>query len=126
MKSVLQEARLKKLHHLSLEICAYRLAMFQNNANEMERAVDWPTGRSGEEDAMLNVESNRQASLGRLEKAREFTRRAIDSERRDGLMEVAAWHSGVQCVTRSGDRQRARGAAARRATQNPAGLRSRR
>jgi hypothetical protein len=89
-KSVLHEARQEKLDHLGLEICAYRLAMFQNNANEMERAVAWSTSRSGEEDAMLNIESSRQASLGRLEKAREFTRRAIDSERRDGLKEVAA------------------------------------
>jgi tetratricopeptide (TPR) repeat protein len=38
---------------------------------------------------MLNLEAARQAYLGRLQKAREFTRRAIDSEHRDGLKEVA-------------------------------------
>jgi serine/threonine protein kinase/tetratricopeptide (TPR) repeat protein len=89
-KSVLRDARGQSLDHLSLEICAYRLALFQNNSGEMERAVAWSLGRPGEEGAMLRVESGRQAYLGRLEKAREFTRRAIDSERRDGLKEVAA------------------------------------
>jgi tetratricopeptide (TPR) repeat protein len=89
-KSVLQDARRQNLDDLSIEICVYRLAMFQNNINEMEHAVAWSVGRPGEEDAMLNIESGRRASLGRLEKAREFTRRAIDSERRDGLKEVAA------------------------------------
>jgi serine/threonine protein kinase/predicted Zn-dependent protease len=88
--SVLQEARKLNLDHGSLESCAYRLAFFQNNSSEMERAVAWSVGRPGEEDFMLNIESARQAYLGRLEKAREFTRRAIDSERRDGLKEVAA------------------------------------
>jgi serine/threonine protein kinase/predicted Zn-dependent protease len=89
-KTVLQEARKLNLDHLGLETCAYRLAFFQNNSSEMERAVAWSVGRPGEEDWMLQVESARQAYLGRLEKAREFTRRAIDSERRDGLKEVAA------------------------------------
>jgi tetratricopeptide (TPR) repeat protein len=89
-KSVLQEARKLNLDHIGLEVCAYRLALFQNNASEMDRAVAWSVGKPGEEDSMLNLESARQAYLGRLEKAREFKRRAIDSERRDGLKEVAA------------------------------------
>jgi len=88
--SVLQEARKLNLDHISIEVCAYRLALFQNNASEMERAVAWSVGRPGEEDSMLNTESARQAYLGRLQKAREFTRRAIDSDRRDGFKEVAA------------------------------------
>jgi serine/threonine protein kinase/Tfp pilus assembly protein PilF len=89
-KSILQQAHTQKLEHLNLEICAYRLALFQNNATELERAVAWSVGRPGEEDAMLNSESGRQAYLGHLEKAREFTRRAIDSESRDGFKEVAS------------------------------------
>jgi serine/threonine protein kinase/Tfp pilus assembly protein PilF len=89
-KSVLQEARKLNLDHLNLEICAYRLAFFQNNATEMDRAVKWSIGRPGEEDVILNTESAVQTYLGRLEKARELKRRAIDAERRDGLKEVAA------------------------------------
>jgi eukaryotic-like serine/threonine-protein kinase len=89
-KSILQEARKQGLEHLNLEICAYRLALFQNNATEMERAVAWSVGRPGEEDTMLNTESGRQAYFGRLEKAREFARRAVDSERRDGFKQVAS------------------------------------
>lgn len=88
--SVLQDARKSNLDHVGIEICAYRLALFQNNASEMERAVAWSVGRPGAEDTMLNVESARQAYLGHLEKARELTRRAIDSQRRNGLKEGAA------------------------------------
>jgi tetratricopeptide (TPR) repeat protein len=89
-KSFLEQARKQNLDDIVLESCAYRLALFQNNATDMERAVAWSVGRPGEEDAMLNRESERHAYLGRLENARQFTRRAIDSDRRDGLKEVAS------------------------------------
>ncbi len=97
-KSVLQEARKLNLEHLNLEVCAYRLGLFQNNASEMERVVAWSVGRPGEEDVMLNIESARQAYLGRLEKAREFTRRATEIERRDGLKELAAKVEGYTAL----------------------------
>ena len=89
-KSILEQARKQNPDNLTLESCAYRLALFQNNASDMERAVAWSVGRPAEEDWMLNMESGRQGYLGGLEKAREFTRRAIDSERRNGLKEVAS------------------------------------
>jgi eukaryotic-like serine/threonine-protein kinase len=100
--SVLQEARKLNLDHLYLEACAYRLALFQNTASEMERAVAWSVGRPGEEDVMLNIESARQVYLGRLEKARELTRRAIETERRDGLKEVAA-DTEASCALREAE-----------------------
>ncbi len=88
-RAVLQEARKRGLEHVNLELCAYRLAFLQNNAAEMQRAVAWSEGRPTEEDVMLNVESATQAYFGRLQKAREFTRLAIDSENRNALKEVA-------------------------------------
>jgi eukaryotic-like serine/threonine-protein kinase len=89
-KAVLQEARKRELNHVSLELCAYELAFFQNNASEMQRAVAWSVDRPTEEDVMLNTESATQAYFGRLEKARQLTRRAIDSESRYALKEVSA------------------------------------
>jgi eukaryotic-like serine/threonine-protein kinase len=89
-KAVLQEARKRQLNHVSLEICAYELAFFQNNASEMQRAAAWSVGRPTEEDVMLNTESATQAYFGRLQKARQFTRRAIDSASRYAFKEVAA------------------------------------
>lgn len=89
-KLVLQETRKQNLDHLNLELCAYVIAFSQNNVAEMQRAVNWSIGRPGEEDALLNAESLGQAYLGHLEKAREFTARAIASEHRNGLKEVAA------------------------------------
>jgi tetratricopeptide (TPR) repeat protein len=53
-KSFLEQARKQNLDDIVLENCAYRLAWFQNNATDMERAVAWSVGRPGEEDGMLN------------------------------------------------------------------------
>jgi eukaryotic-like serine/threonine-protein kinase len=89
-KMVLQVARKQNLDHLFLELCGYVIAFGENNMAEMQRVLNWSVGRPGEEDGVLNAESTAQAYFGHLEKAREFTTRAIAAERRDGLKEVAA------------------------------------
>jgi eukaryotic-like serine/threonine-protein kinase len=89
-KMVLQQARKQNLDHLFLELCDYLIAFSENNIAEMQRILNWSIGRPGEEDGVLNAESLAQAYFGHLERAREFTIRAITAERRDGLKEVAA------------------------------------
>ena len=89
-QTVLQEARRRGLEHLNLELCAYRLAFYRNNTDEMQRAVAWSINRPIEEDVMFITESATQAYFGRLRKARELTHRAIESENRAALREVAA------------------------------------
>jgi tetratricopeptide (TPR) repeat protein len=89
-KLVLQDAQTRNLEHLNIHSCAHRLAFLQNDANAMQREVNWAVGRPGEEDSLLNDESAVQASHGRLTKAREFTKKAIESERRNGLKELAS------------------------------------
>lgn len=89
-RAILEDTRKHNQEHINPEQCAYELAFHQNNTAEMQRAVAWSVGRSSDEDVMFNAESATQAYFGRLEKARELQRRAMDSESRNGLKEVAA------------------------------------
>ena len=57
---------------------------------EMARLVAAASERPGAEDLLLASESDTQAWFGRMDKARELTRRAIESAIRDHALETAA------------------------------------
>ena len=50
----------------------------------------WAAGRPGEEDQLLSIQSDTEAYYGRLTKARDFSRRAVDSAVRSDSKETAA------------------------------------
>jgi eukaryotic-like serine/threonine-protein kinase len=54
----------------------------------MERQVAWAAGRPGQEDQMLNNHADTQAYFGRMERARDLSRRAVDSAVRADSKEV--------------------------------------
>ncbi len=56
----------------------------------MEKQVDWGAGKPGEEDPLLSSQSDTEAFYGRLNQAREFSRRAMDSAIRADSKETAA------------------------------------
>jgi predicted Zn-dependent protease len=56
----------------------------------MERQVAWAAGKPGSEDLLLSFQSDTEAYYGRLLKARDFSRRAVDSAVRDDSKETAA------------------------------------
>jgi hypothetical protein len=56
----------------------------------MQQQLTWGAGSPGEENWLLSVQSHTEAYYGRLSKAREFTRRAVESARRADSREVAA------------------------------------
>jgi hypothetical protein len=66
------------------------LAFLQNDAAGMKQQVAWATGKPGMEDGLLDVEANTAAYSGRLRKAREFSRRAMDSAERAEEKETVA------------------------------------
>jgi eukaryotic-like serine/threonine-protein kinase len=68
----------------------YLLAFLQGNAAQMEQQLDWGAGKPGEEDPLLSMQSDTEACYGRLAKARDFSRRAVDSAVRAGSKETAA------------------------------------
>jgi len=89
-KATYQQAIARKLDHPGLHIYRYGLAVIEGDAAEMDRQVAWGTGKPGVEDVFLSAESDTEAFSGRLGKAREFTRRAVESARQNQQKETAA------------------------------------
>ena len=73
--------------HLNL----YALAFLQSNMAAMKQQMDWAIGKPGAEHLMLSLESETEAWSGRLGKARELSRQAIESARRSDEKEPAAF-----------------------------------
>src|ERR1700730_4094090 len=89
-KATYQEAIARKLDHEGLHVYRYGLAMVEGDAAEMERQVAWGVGKAGVEDIFLSTESDTEAFSGRLEKAREFSRRAVELARQNQQKGTAA------------------------------------
>jgi len=85
-----QEGRNRKLDAEDLHWRIYQLAFFKSDAAEMQRQLAWASSRPGDEDIMLSFQSDTEAYYGRLSKARDFSRRAIDSAVRNDSKETAA------------------------------------
>jgi predicted Zn-dependent protease len=56
----------------------------------MEKQVAWGAGKPGDEDPLLSTQSDTEAYFGRLNRARDFSRRAMDSAIRADSKETAA------------------------------------
>jgi serine/threonine protein kinase/tetratricopeptide (TPR) repeat protein len=68
----------------------YYLSFIKGDVAEMERQVAWGAGKPGTEDLLLSFQSDTEAYYGRLGKARDFSRRAVDAAGRAGSKEAAA------------------------------------
>jgi serine/threonine protein kinase/tetratricopeptide (TPR) repeat protein len=91
-----REALGRKLDNLYLHSNEYQIAFLQNDVAEMERQLAWATGKPGAEDYFLALQSDTEAFRGHLSKARNLSRRAIDSARRSGEKETAAmWQAAA-------------------------------
>jgi len=80
----------RKLDHPLLHINRYGVAFLQADTAEMERQLARITGQAGLEDFLLSVQSDTEAYAGRFHKARELSRRAVDSASRNEKKENAA------------------------------------
>jgi len=89
-KIVFDQALTHKLDSASLRQNMYFLAFLRGDALQMRQQVDWATGMPGDEDLLLSTQSDTEAYFGRMGKAREFTRRAVDSAVRTDSKETAA------------------------------------
>ncbi|MGA8215193.1 MAG: protein kinase [Candidatus Sulfotelmatobacter sp.] len=95
-KTLLQQAQANKLDGLVLRADWYGLAFLRDDAAEMERQVAWAAGRPAEEDAMLSTQSDTEAYYGRLTRARDLSRRAVDAAVRNDSKETAAlWQANA-------------------------------
>jgi serine/threonine protein kinase/tetratricopeptide (TPR) repeat protein len=89
-EKVLREAQSKGFDGLYIRGNLYLLAFRRGDLKGMEQQLAWAAGRAGDEDAMLSGQADTDAYYGRLVRARDFSRRAVESAVRGGSKETAA------------------------------------
>jgi eukaryotic-like serine/threonine-protein kinase len=94
-KATYQQALERKLNNPFLHIALYQIAFLQNDVAVMTQQVAWSLGKPGVEDVLLNYEADTAAFSGRMRKARDFSRRAMDSAERAEQKEAAATYSAM-------------------------------
>jgi tetratricopeptide (TPR) repeat protein len=95
-RTTTEEALGRKLEDVFVHLNLYGLAFFQGNAAAMKQQADWAIGKPSAEDQMLSLESDTEAWSGRLGKARELSRQAVESARRSDEKEPAAlWQANA-------------------------------
>jgi DNA-binding winged helix-turn-helix (wHTH) protein/tetratricopeptide (TPR) repeat protein len=88
-QTTLNEAKKHKLDD-SILLEGYQLAFLRDDAPEMNRDLQEAMGKPGVEDTLLASQSATEAFHGRLTRAREFSRRAVESALRNDAKETAA------------------------------------
>ena len=89
-EKVLQEAFSRKLDDPSLHANLYAVGFAKGDSALMQRELSWASGKAGGEDSLLAAQSDTEAYYGHLQRAREYTRRAVESARKAELPESAA------------------------------------
>jgi tetratricopeptide (TPR) repeat protein len=89
-KATFDEALAHKLDGGSLRQEVYVLAFLQGDAARMGQQVAWAAGKPGDEDLLLSMQSDTEAYYGRMSRARDFSRRAVESAVRANSKEIAA------------------------------------
>jgi tetratricopeptide (TPR) repeat protein len=89
-KATYRKAAERNLDSSFLHADLYVIAFLENDAAEMQRQIQVARDMPGAEDWLFSQESDTSAFSGRLTKARELSRRAVDSAQRNDLKEVAA------------------------------------
>ncbi|MGO9125706.1 MAG: protein kinase domain-containing protein [Terriglobales bacterium] len=89
-RNVIADAREHKFEGDFLHLAMYQVAFVKGDTADMERQVAWAAGKPGTEDLLLSWQSDTEAYYGRLLKARDFSRRAVDASVRADSKETAA------------------------------------
>ena len=95
-EKVLREAQAKGFEGLYLRGNLYLLAFRRGDRKGMEQQLAWAAGRAGDEDTMLSGQADTEAYYGSLLRARDYSRRALESAVRAGSKETAAlWQAAA-------------------------------
>ncbi len=88
----------------------YALAFLRDDLAAMEREVSATSGKPGGEDMMLALQADTEAYFGRLKKARELSRRAVETAEKAQLTEPAAIWQGLAALREAafGNKEEAR------------------
>jgi eukaryotic-like serine/threonine-protein kinase len=90
-QEALNEARAVNYEGEVLHWGIYLLAFYRGDAAEMEHQVAWAAGKPGSEDLLLASQADTEAYFGRVVKARDFSRRAVDAAVRANSKETGAF-----------------------------------
>ena len=85
-----QQALARTLDNPYLHLNRFGVAFLQGDAAEMRQQLAWAAGKPQAENLLLSAQSDTEAYYGRLDKAREFSRRASESAQRGDQKETAA------------------------------------
>jgi eukaryotic-like serine/threonine-protein kinase len=88
----IDQAITRKSDYSGLHDVLYTLNFLQNDMAGMQQQIAWAMGKPGAEDAALMQQADTEAYHGRFQKAREFTRQAIESAKRSDAKEMAAFY----------------------------------
>ena len=89
-EKVLREGFSRNLDDPALHANMYSLAFLKHDDTLMQQQVSWAAGKANGEDTLLAAQSDTEAYFGRLQKAREFTQRAVAAAQKAELPESAA------------------------------------
>jgi predicted Ser/Thr protein kinase len=93
-KAIFDQALARKLDSGELRVNIYDLAFLRGDVAQMERQVAWGAGKVGDEDPLLSLQSDTEAYYGRLNRAHDFSRQAVDSAiRADSKERAASWQA---------------------------------
>ncbi len=89
-KATYQQAVERKIENPLLHANYYAVAFLQGDTAGMEQQVRWAAGKPGAEDMLLSFSSDTEAYYGRLARARDLTRQAVQSAKLAEEKETAA------------------------------------
>ena len=89
-RAVMDQGLANGIEPIALASNYYVLAFLKNDANGMQKQLALAMGKPGYEDSILSTQSDTDAYYGRLKQARENSRRAVESAKHNGTLEVAA------------------------------------
>jgi len=113
-KAVVEQGQARQLDSETLHLLLADLAFLRGDTTEMDRQFALAASQPAAENLSFASQADVQASSGRLSKARELFRRAVESAQRNSLKEQAANWQAVAALREAylGNRDRARQEAA--------------
>ena len=91
-RATAEDAQAKKLDSSYLRTGMYQLSFLKNDPAGMAQDVAWASGKSGIEDALLAMEADTAAYSGKVRRAEDLTRQAVNSAVRADEKETAAFY----------------------------------
>ena len=97
-KDTFHEATLHKLDELFLRQAMYIVGFLEQDGKNMQEQAAWAMHKPGAEDLLLSTESDTEAYFGRLRKARDFSRLAVEAATHNDAKETASLWQGNEAV----------------------------